>query len=157
MLADLAGVATIITAVFVIISVWCVWRQLRENTRLARAANAQSLVEISSPFTMGIIHDRGMAELWVRGAHDLAAMDEVDRRRYMSMLSWWLILQENIYYQHQKRLLDADIYWAWNADLRTFVEEQNLASHWGKLKDNFQGEFARHVQTLIDQGARQSA
>jgi hypothetical protein len=153
MLTDIASVATIITAIFVIISVWCIWRQLRESTRLARAANAQSLVEISSPFTMGLVQDRSMAELWLRGAHDFAAMDAVDQQRYRSMLTWWLILQENIFYQHQKRLLDADIYWAWDADLATFVRQQNLAFHWAEMTSNFLGDFARHVQALIEEGA----
>jgi len=153
MLADIAGVATIITAIFVIISVWCIWRQLRESTRLTRSANAQALVEISAPFALGLAQDRSMAELWVRGAHDFMALDEVDQHRYRNLLTWWLILQENIYYQYQKRLLDADIYWAWDADLMKFVREQNLAFHWGEMKSNFLSEFALHVQALIDQRA----
>ena len=66
MLSDFANIATIIEAVFVIVSVWFIWRQLRESTRLARAANAQSLVELSSPLNLQLIQDPEMASLWVR-------------------------------------------------------------------------------------------
>ena len=151
MLSDFASIATIIEAVFVIVSVWFIWRQLRESTRLARAANAQSLVELSSPFNLQLIQDPEMAWLWVHGARELAAMDEVKRYRYQSLLIWWLILHQNIYYQHRRRLLDNDTYSGWATDLRAFVKEQNLGRLWQELQPYFQGEFAAHVQQLIDE------
>jgi len=151
MLSDFASIATIIEAIFVIVSVWFICRQLRESTRLARAANAQSLVEISSSLNLQLIQDPEVARLWVRGPHEFASMDEVQQYRYRSLLVWWLILHENIYYQHRKRLLDSDIYSAWNADLKAFVKEQNLAGQWQELKQTFQSEFVAHVQRLIDE------
>ncbi len=78
-------------------------------------------------------------------------MDEVQKYRYRSLLVWWLILHENIYYQHQKRLLDSDIYSAWNADLKVFVKEQNLAGQWQEMKQTFQSEFIAHIQRLINE------
>lgn len=86
MLSDIASIATIVEAAFVIVSVWFIWRQLREGTQLARAANAQSLVEISSPFNMQLIQDSEMAWLWVHGARELATMDEVKKYRYKSLV-----------------------------------------------------------------------
>lgn len=151
MLSDFANIATIIEAIFIIVSVWFIWRQLRESTQLARAANAQSLVEISSSLNLQLIQDPEMASLWVRGARELETMDEVRIFRYQSLLVWWLILHENIYYQHRKRLLDNDVYAAWNADLRKFVKEQNLAGQWQGMKQSYQNEFAAHVQRLIDE------
>ncbi len=152
MLTDIASISGIVTMVFVIISVWCVWWQLRENTRVSRAANAQSLVDISSPFLLALAQDRSLAELWVCGGSDFAALDVVDKKRYRSMLTWWLMLHENIYYQHKTRLLDSDIYHAWNADLTEFIEAQRLGIHWGEMQHGFEKEFASYVQVLIDRG-----
>ncbi len=149
-LSDLASIATIVEAVFVVISVYFIWRELRENSKLTRAANNQSLVELSSPFNMQLIQDKQMAELWVSGAKKYAQMDEVDKYRYTSLLTWWLIHHENIYYQKSKGLLDENIYRGWANDLEVFVKEQKLWIHWDKVKNNYQPEFSKHVSQLIE-------
>jgi len=95
-LDQLASIATIIESVAVVISVFFIWREIHENTKLTRAVKSQSLVEISSPFNLQLIQDRKMAEFWLLGARKYADMDEVDQYRYRSLLAWWLILHENI-------------------------------------------------------------
>jgi hypothetical protein len=144
-LSDFASIATITEAVFVIISVYFIWRELRENVKLTKAANNQSLVEISSPFNMQLIQDRQMAELWVSGTKKYPEMDEVDKYRYLSLLTWWLILQENIYYQHASGLLDGKAYSPWKNDLEEFVKGQKLWLYWDGMKSNYQAEFAAQV------------
>ena len=57
-LNDIANIATIVEAVFVVISVYFIWRELRMNSKLTKAANNQSLVELSSPFNMQLIQDQ---------------------------------------------------------------------------------------------------
>jgi hypothetical protein len=149
-LQSLASIATIVEAVFVVVSVVFIWREVRENTKLTRAANAQSLVELSSPFNMQLIQDRYMAELWVLGSQKYSSMDAVDRYRYKSLLIWWLILHENIYYQWQSRLLDESIYRSWASDLEGFVRSQNLSQLWDELKGSFQAAFGNHVSQLVE-------
>ncbi|HIE55962.1 MAG TPA: hypothetical protein EYP90_12430 [Chromatiaceae bacterium] len=65
---NIASIATIVESIFVVISVIFIWRELRENTKLTKASNTQSLVELSSPFNLQLIQDRQMAEYWVQGA-----------------------------------------------------------------------------------------
>ena len=150
MLSDIASIATIIEAVFVMISVYFIWRELRENVKLTRASNNQALVEISSPFNMQLIQDRNMAELWVSGTKKYAEMDDVDKYRYKSLLVWWLILHENIYYQYLGGLLDHSTYKAWDSDLDDFVRTQKLWLYWGEMKSNFQLDFATHVSRITE-------
>ena len=155
-LSDLASIATIAEAIFVIVSVFLIWHEVRENTKLTKAANTQALVELSSPFNMQLIQDRKMAEFWVQGAKEFAQMDEVDRYRYNSLLVWWLILHENIYYQWRKGLLDNNTYEVWARDLENFVSEQNLELYWGEMKIYVQSEFANRIHQLIEKlGARE--
>jgi hypothetical protein len=150
MLSDIASIATIVEAIFVMISVYFIWRELRENVKLTRASNNQSLVEISSPFNMQLIQDRQMAELWVSGAKKYTDMDDVDKYRYKSLLIWWLILHENIFYQYAENLLNRDTYMAWNADLDDFVNTQKLWLFWEDMKSNFQVDFSSHVSQITE-------
>ncbi len=148
-LNDLASIATIVEAIFVIISVVFIWSELRQNNRLAKAANAQSLVEISSPFNLQLIQDRHMAELWVRGGKKYTGFDEVDKFRYKSLLAWWLILQEDIFYQWRSGLLDKGTYESWANDLDQFVTDQNLEACWDGIKAAYRADFVAHVDQLI--------
>jgi len=151
-----SAIATLIQSLVVIVSLLFVWRQVRLQTKqlnlqteLAKAANIQSLVNLSSPFNMSLIQDAQMAKLWIEGAEEFANYNRVDKLRYETLLFWWLILHENVYYQRQKGLLDEAVYSAWENDLRRFIRRQNLQGHWEGLKNLFQQKFGNHVVQLI--------
>jgi hypothetical protein len=155
-LADLQTLASIVplvqTLVF-IISVFFVGYQIRENTRLTRAAKTQSLVELSSPFLLQLGQDRNMAELWVNGTKHYETLDAVDQFRYIQLLVWWLILHENIYYQYRSGLVDQQIYEGWQVELRAFIREKRLGLFWDKeMKRFFRTEFRQVVENLIQLG-----
>ena len=105
-LSDLASIATIVGTLSIPLSAIFIWVQLRQQTQLARAANTQTLVELASPFNLQLIQDPKMAEYWVQGAAKYDSYSEVEKYRYKSLLIWWLILHENIYFQWEKGLLD---------------------------------------------------
>lgn len=144
-----AAVATIVQAILLPVSLLLVWYQLTQQTKLTQAANSQSLVELSSPFNLQLIQDQDFAKLWVEGASEFEKMSPVDRYRFKSLLIWWLILHENIFYQHRKRLVDDTAYKPWDKDLEEFVRIMNLKDHWPGLKGAFQESFAMHVDDLI--------
>ena len=149
MLKDLADVATILGALSLVISVVVLIREIRETNRLARASNAQAMVEISGPFYLTMVQDRALAELFARSAEGYEELDEIDRRRYRRLLVWWLIFYENIFYQRKQRLLDRHTFKPWWRDLNVFLRDQNVSQHWESLKDLFQEEFAEHVSEML--------
>lgn len=150
-LNDWADIAAILQAVLLPVSLLFVWYQLRQQTRLTRAANTQALVELSSPFNLQLIQDRKFAELWVHGSSLLQGMDEVDRYRFKSLLIWWLIFHENIYYQWTENLIDEPTYKAWNEDLKGFVKVMDLDKHWPDIRGFCQAGFVQHVDKLVQE------
>ena len=149
-------IASIVQGVVVIISLIFIWwqiqlqtRQIRLQTDLARAANIQALVGLSSPFNIDLVKDPQMAKLWVEGAQEFESYGRVDKFRYETLLFGWLILHENVYYQKQKGLLDEVIYIAWEYDLRHFIKRQKLQFHWEGMKNFFQREFIEHVGQVM--------
>jgi hypothetical protein len=151
-----SAIATIVQGVVVIVSLIFIWRQIqlqtkqiRLQTELTKAANTQALVGLSSPFHIDLIKDSQMAKLWVEGAEEFESDSKVDKFRYQTLLFWWLILHENVYYQKQKGLLDEVIYAAWEHDLRNFIKRQKLQLHWEEMKNFFQQEFIEHVGQVM--------
>lgn len=88
-----AALASIIESLFVVVSVVLIVVQLRKQTELARAASSQSMFELSSPFNLELVRDRDFARLWLQGPD---AADAVDMFRHESLITWWLLLHENL-------------------------------------------------------------
>jgi hypothetical protein len=148
-LNDLASIAIIVQGIFLVVSVILVWYQLKENTKLIRTSNTQKLVELSSPFNLQIAQNRELAALWLQGPQHLDDLDEIDRERYFNLLSWWLVLHENIYHQWSKKLIEEDTFISWTRDLEYFARRQNLGKHWDRLSTYFEASFADHVAKII--------
>jgi hypothetical protein len=148
-LSDFANIAIIAQGIFVIVSLGFVWYQLRETVRLARTANSQKLMELSSPFNLLLIQNRDMAKLWIDGAKEYDKMDEIDKGRYYRLLIWWLALHENIYHQWKAKLMDTETYTAWTHDLEDFVAKQQLVRYWDQIKGIFEPSFVTHVSQMI--------
>jgi hypothetical protein len=150
-LQSLASISTIIQGIFFIISVFFIWYQIREHNRLTRAANTQSLVELSSPFLIQLSQDRKLAELWVNGTKNYKMMDEVEQFRYQQLLFWWLILHENIYYQYQSGLVDEKMYQGWQIELKEFIRSKRIDLFWDKdMKRFFRAEFQQAVEKMMN-------
>jgi hypothetical protein len=148
-LSDMASIAIIVQGIFFVVSIGLVWYQLRENTNLIRTTNTQKLVELSSPFYFQLAQNRELTELWRRGTQHIDDMDEIDRERYFNLLTWWLMLHENIYHQWKKKLIEEDTYLSWTRDLEYFAKRQQLGNHWPRISSYFEASFAEHVTTII--------
>ena len=149
LLSDLASIAIIVQGFLFVVSIGLVWYQLRENTKLVRAANTQNLVELSSPFYLQLAQDRALTELWRQATERFDELDEIDKERYFNLLTWWLMLHENIYHQWRNKLVDEDTYSSWTRDLEYFARRQQLENHWTRLNSYFEVSFAEHVTTII--------
>lgn len=148
-LNDLASIAIIVQGLFFIISIVLVWYQLRENTKLVRVANTQKLVELSTPFNFQLAQDRGLAALWLQATQHFDDLDEVDKSRYFNLLTWLLMLHENIYHQWRNKLIEEDTYNSWTRDLEYYTKTQQLGNHWPRLNSFFEVSFAEHVTEII--------
>ena len=146
---QVANVAELLQAIFVAATALFIWRELRENTRLTRAANIQRLVETSSPFYLQIVQDRHVAELWVKGADDFSRLDDLDKYRFRALINWWLNFHENIYFQWYGKLLEDRYYQAWSHALDTLIRKPGFSVVWGDVRDTYDSDFAGHIDRKI--------
>ena len=147
-LADLANISTIAQAILVIISLGFIWYQLRQSTKLAKAANSQALVEHAASFNAMLIESSELAKLWYLFGQNLS--DATSVVRYRELLVQWLIFHENIYYQWRKGLLDSETYNSWLEDLKHTVNNHNLELVSKDVRKIFPGKFGDHILELKD-------
>jgi len=152
-LQNWATIGTIVQSffsIFVLVPIFLAVWQLQQSNNLIRAANIQKFAELTSPFKLQIIQDRGTAELWVNGSHNFAELDKVDQHRYLQLLTWWLNLQENIYLQWDNNLINKTTYKAWENVLKNFMREHHVGIHWTEeMKICFEASFAAYMDKLL--------
>jgi len=148
-LSQWADISSIVQGAVVPLSLLLLLWQLRKQTKLTRAANAQSLVEIASPFNLALVQDPEMAELWRTGAERYPKMKLAEAARYINLLTWWLLLHENIYLQQQEGLIDRVVYASWERDLSHFIAKHGLENRWPSMRDFYNEDFAEHIDRLI--------
>src|SRR5262249_1591718 len=150
-------VFTILGNLALIAGVLMVLRQLPYAFHQTRASNAQRMVEIASPFLLAAVSSREVAELALRSAESYESLDAVDQRRFRSLLIFWLIFYENVYYQRRHRFLDRHAFLPWLNDLKHFIRDHNVGRHWDGLHGLFQEEFASTVSKLVVEIQQESA
>ena len=145
--------ATVLQLVVLVLSVILIRNQLEQQAMLTRAANTQALVNLVSPINLQLSQNGEIAELMLRGRKGFAKevqKREVEEDRYTTALASYLIFYENMYAQHQKKLLDYDVYVGWDKDLEAFVDRELLEKYWDGWKDLYQPAFSSRVTELID-------
>lgn len=151
-LSIIADVAGIMSSIAVVISILFIAYQTYINNKLSKAANTQALVELSMPFNMLLIQDPAVLDLWENGAATYDQLPLLDKKRYETILTVWLIHHENIFYQKTQGLLDEASYRPWNNDLLTFIRKQRLELVWNdELKSAYQAEFVEYIDAIMKQ------
>jgi hypothetical protein len=142
-------IATFAQVFVVAVSVGFVWYQLRQQTKLARVANTQAQVALVSPFKLLIAQNKEMAKLWTIGSEDWDALDDEGKQQYKSMLTWWLIFYENIFFQGEKGLLEPDIFAAWKNDLDAFIQARLVEKYWADVSKKYHPGFVEYLNARI--------
>lgn len=146
-----ADISVIVQGALLPLSIFILIWQISKQAKLTRASNAQSLVEMSSPFNLALVQDEEMAKLWKSGASEYEKLDPITQERYVNMLIWWLLLHENIHHQHQERLIDRAVYNSWERDLNYFVKKHRIEDRWPELRDSYHPSFVKHLDQIIMQ------
>jgi hypothetical protein len=145
-LGDWANISVIVQAFLIVISLGLIWYQLRESSKLAKAANVQSLTEQAAAFNALLYENEELSKLWYSYGRGLDT--NIKKQRYKEMMVQWLIFHQNIYYQRKNRLLDTEIYQPWLEDLKFTVKYHNLGLVATNLLELFPGPFGQHLAKI---------
>lgn len=127
--------------------------QLSQQTELARVANTQALVALSSPFNLELAKSESLAELWAVDAVAWSKLKPNQKEQYANMIIWWLVFYENIFFQEKYNLLDKAISSAWKEDIRSFVMQRAVEKLWPRLRGKYHELFVIHMDELIEEKA----
>lgn len=147
-LKDYADIALIAQAIVALLAISFVGLQLKQSNKLARAANANALVEHAIAFNTLLIEHEDLVNLWYNfpGMNDVR---DIDKLRYREMLVQWLMIHENIYNQHAQGLLTEETYDPWKQDLKSTVRKHPVDDP--SILALFRGTFRNQIGTILDE------
>lgn len=148
-LATAGIIAELIAATAVLVSLWYLAGQLKQNTELARAA-----LEVQFGVTWAEMHDNMIQNPSLARAYDLAEknwseMSEDDVRSYLWFVAKSFHILEGMFRQHQRSLLMDEVWEPYERYIFGVLQIEAVAGWWrsdGSLTSN---EFKDHVEHLL--------
>jgi len=124
--------------------------QQQRQTKLARAANSQSFVQMTSQFVLQVSASKELSNLYLVKSVPGAQFDSLDAERRLYLISWWMTFYENLIYQHRCVLLDKVVYDAWYNDMVGFLKRRAVTKDdWLLLRDNYNRDFKKVIDDLV--------
>ncbi len=144
-----AAIGEIVGAAGVMGSLVFVGWQLLQNTHALRTATSISHMEIYSSLSIHIAENRETASLWLSGLADLSTLDDVDRVRFISLMSAAFRYYETSYVQHSKGNLDDELWDNIEKQLRDMTTTPGVRSWWEMRRHWHSVRFSSLVESLI--------
>jgi len=149
-LSEWSQIADIVAAIAVVISLLFVGLQVRDNTEALRSQNERALVNALETLKLSRVTDAGFADMMYR-AETGGELSDLDRSRIRAMAFLYLDNWEQAFHDHQKGLIDPDIWQAFDnwlsmrAQYDYFRVPVTEAAHSGTYSE----DFSAHLQAVL--------
>jgi hypothetical protein len=147
-LGQLASIASIASAVALIVSVIYVSVQVRHSTRAVRAAAFHQVVESFAGISLDIAKDRTLVDLYLRGSQEFASLNDVERAQFSLMLLSFLRRAENVFFQTESQLLQAEHWSGIRDSIRAIVAPPGTRECWSTIKSRMNPQFSAFIDSL---------
>ena len=151
MLADLAYLAEVIGAIAVVVSLFYVASQIRQNTRAVKSATAQSVHEHFASWYHLLANDGELSQIVVNGLKDYASLSEKDKARFVATFMAFLSYSQNAFIKWREKALSDDLWSGWELLMMNLVAAPGGKSFWKERGYLFGEEFRDFVQSDLMQ------
>ena len=145
----IGAIGEIMAAAGVIGSLVFVGWQMLQNTNALHTATSHSHMEIYTSLSMSIAENRELATLWSSGLADLSSLDDVDRVRFLALISAAFRYYETSYVQHSKGNLDDELWDNIEKQLRDMATAPGIRNWWEMRRHWYSVRFSALVESLI--------
>jgi len=147
---ETAGViAEIVAAAAVLVSLWYLAIQIRQNTELERAE-----LEVQLGLSWAELHDNmiqnpNLARAWDLAAEDWKEMSDEDVRAYLWFVAKSFHILEGMFRQRQRGLLTGDVWAPYERYISGVLQIEAVLGWWRCDGSLTSSEFQKHVDNLL--------
>jgi hypothetical protein len=145
-LQDWANLGEAIGGVAVVITLAYLAHQIRQNSRMVRAATYQQVADSLAEFSAMLMQSPDLADLYARGSRQgLASLGEIERERCRNAFMTFFRRAENIFYQQTQGTLEPPAWAGIRASLRDVFTRPGVREWWSETNHRFNPEFVAFV------------
>lgn len=146
----ISAVAEIVGVIAVVASLGYVSVQIRQNTKVARAATRQAISESTENLTSDIISNGEIAEIFVKhmNGEELNAVENLrlQARCYRDMAHW-----ENIHYQFVEGMVLDDQWIGFRKNLAALLAIDVYREYWEHESFHYSDAFQAEVDSIFEE------
>jgi hypothetical protein len=145
-LNDFANLGQIVGAVAVVISLFYVANQIRQNTNAVRSATAQTVHEHFAKWYHLVAADAELAQIVSKGLRDYASLSEQERTRFIATFMAFLSYSQNAFLKWRENLLASPLWMGWELVIMNLVCAPGGKTFWKDRGYMFGDEFRQYVE-----------
>jgi hypothetical protein len=149
MLADLAYVAEVVGAIAVVVSLFYVASQIRQNTRAVRSATAQAVHEHYAAWYHLLADDGELSQIVVDGLRDYESLHETQKARFVATFMAFLSYSQNAFIKWREDSLSDELWKSWELVMMNLVSAPGGRSFWKERGYIFGEAFRDYVENDI--------
>ena len=146
-LNDLANLGQIIGALAVVISLFYVASQIRQNTNAVRSATAQTVHEHFAKWYHLVAADDELAQIVPKGLRDYTSLSEKERVRLVATFMAFLSYSQNAFLKWREGLLAPPLWRGWELVIMNFVCAPGGKAFWKERAYMFGDEFRQYIES----------
>lgn len=141
----IGALGEIVGALAVVITLFYLARQIRDNTRMARAEMTKDLYLASRTAIMDTAaHDR-LAEIW----EDIRPFEDESAARRHTFYQSFFRLYELQFNLAKQDLVDTSLAVSYELVIRMFARTRHFDSYWSGARNEFHEDFASYVDEQV--------
>ena len=145
-LNDLANIGQVIGAIAVVISLFYVASQIRQNTNAVRSATAQTVHEHFANWYHLVAADDELAQIVAKGLRDYGSLSEKERVRFIAAFMAFLSYSQNAFLKWREALLKPALWLGWEQVMMNLFGAPGGKALWKERSYLFGDEFRRYIE-----------
>jgi hypothetical protein len=145
-LNDLANLGQIVGALAVVVSLFYVAHQIRQNTNAVRSATAQTVHEHFSNWYNLVAADAELSRIAANGLRDYASLSEQERVRFVATFMSFLSYSQNAFLKWREGLLKPALWLGWEQVMMNLFGAPGGKALWKERSYLFGEEFRRYIE-----------
>ncbi len=146
-LGDLANLGQIIGAIAVVISLFYVAYQIRQNTNAVRSATAQAVHEHFAKWYHLLAADGDLSQIAANGLRDYASLSEQEKTRFIATFMAFLSYSQNAFLKWRQGLLSSALWMGWELLIMNLICAPGGKAFWKERSYLFGEEFRQYVES----------
>jgi hypothetical protein len=121
--------------------------EVRHSNRESRHRTIEEMLGNFRSLSLTIASNADTGSLWLRGLHDLAELEPVDRVRFLSLARTFFFIQQSFFLHYRSGYIPSEIYQPHEASTSDVLAYPGMQAAWELRKSYFQKSF----RTMIDE------